>query len=212
MAKFQIQRKHSNGGLFTIFALAYLGLLVLFAWQTWGLVNFLFPDDQILMKLLTLFSFDIMAFLWGCGHLFYRFAHPTSKTAVKWGWGVTNALSLMATVLYMVIQYMFRFHVVIDNNLVSLGDGISIAALVFNIGILTVFLYYEISTRFPNEDEFEFVEQQKNTVSPLKLYSPGKDKDEQHAVPTEELHPTVENTGNGHQPQSEEVFRDGQNH
>src|SRR5205085_2766129 len=117
MAKFQVQRKHSNVGLFTIPALAYIGLLILFAWQTWGLVNFLFPDDQLLMKMLTLF------------------------------------------------------------------------------------LYYEISTRFPNEDEF--VEQPKNTISPLKLPSPGKDKDEQqHAVPIEELHPTVENTGNGHQPKN----------
>src|SRR5947209_10786383 len=122
MAKFQVQRKHSNVGLFTILVLAYIGLLILFAWQTWGLVNFLFPDDQLLMKLLTLFSFDIMAFIWGCVHMFYRFAHPTSKAAVKWGWGITNLLSLIATVLYMVIQNMFRFRILIENNLVSLGD------------------------------------------------------------------------------------------
>jgi len=78
---------------------------------------------DLVMKLLTLFSFDIMAFIWGCAHMFYRFAYPTSKAAVKWGWGITNLLSLIATVLYMVIQNMFRFRILIDNNLVSLGDG-----------------------------------------------------------------------------------------
>ncbi len=199
MAKFQVQRKHSNVGLFTILALAYIGLLILFAWQTWGLVNFLFPDDQLLMKMLTLFSFDIMAFLWGCAHMFYRFAHPTSKAAVKWGWGITNLLSLIATVLYMVIQNMFRLRILIDNNLVSLGDGITIAALVFNIGILTVFLYYEISTRFPNEDEFELVDTPKKSASPLKLPSFGRDKDEDEQV-----------RANGAHSHAEEAFRDGQ--
>ncbi len=60
-----------------------------------------------------------------------------------------------------------------------------------------MFLYYEISTRFPNEDEFEFVERPKNVVSPLKLPSFGKDKDEQVRA-------------NGVHPHAEEAFRDSQ--
>jgi hypothetical protein len=165
-----VQRKHSNIGLFIVIALAYILLLGLFGWQTWEFVNFLFPDDQLLMKLLTVFSFDVMALIFGCAHLFYRFAHPNAKAAVIWGWSITNLLSLAATIIYMVIQSMFRFHITISTNVVNIGYGITIAALVFDIGMIAVFLYSEIATRFPNEDEYELIETSKSThyVNPKK--------------------------------------------
>src|SRR5437588_251116 len=119
MAKYQFTRKTGNVGLFVAAAIVYIGLLCLFAWQTWGLLDFRFPADQLLMKQLTLLSFDGMAFLWGAIHLFYRFAHPGDKSAVGWGWGITFLLSLVATILYMVIQSMFRFHVAVSTETVN---------------------------------------------------------------------------------------------
>jgi len=148
-----------------VISLAYIALLLLFGWQTWEFVNFLFPDDQLLMKLLTVFSFDVMALIWGCAHIFYRFAHPHAKTAVGWGWAITNILSLVATILYMVIQSMFRFHVVVSTDVVNFGYGVTITALVFNLAMIAVFLYKEIATRFPNEDEFELVDVPKKRSS-----------------------------------------------
>ena len=162
MGKFQIERKHSNIGLFVVISAAYILLLGLFGWQTWEFVNFLFPDDQLLMKLLTVFSFDVMALIFGAAHLFYRFAHPHAKSSVAWGWSITNLLSLTATVIYMVIQSMFRFHLVVSTDVVNFGYGVTIAALVFYLAMIAVFLYKEISTRFPNEDEYELVESPRN--------------------------------------------------
>jgi hypothetical protein len=190
MTKFQVQRKHSNIGLFVVISLAYIALLLLFGWQTWQFVNFLFPDDQLLMKLLTVFSFDVMALIWGCAHIFYSFAHPYAKNAVAWGWGVTNVLSLVATILYMVIQSMFRFHVTITTDVVNFGYGVTIAALVFNIGMIATFLYMEIATRFPNDDEFEYVDEPKKkpqqTSTPVQLAQTAQPPAQPAAKPTKD--------------------------
>ena len=180
MGKFQVERKHSNIGLFIVIAIAYIALLLLFGWQTWEFVNVLFPDDQLLMKLLTVFSFDVMALIFGAAHLFYRFAHPHAKTAVGWGWAITNLLSLVATIIYMVIQSMFRFRVAVSTDVVNFGYGVTIAALVFDLSMIAIFLYSEISTRFPNEDEFELIEPQKHRTP---VQPPA-----QHSLPQQSSH------------------------
>ena len=133
--------------------------LLLFGWQTWEFVNFLFPDDQLLMKILTLFSFDIMSLIWGCTHRFYNFAHPQAKVAAAWGFWVTTFLSFVATIIYMVIQSMFRFHVLVGADIVNMGYGVTIGALVLNILLLATFLYQEIGVRSPNYDEFVEVDE-----------------------------------------------------
>ncbi len=160
--KFQVTTSNSNIGCFLVLATAYLGLIGLFAWQTSELVIFLFPDDQWLVRALTVFSFDGCAALWGAAELFYKFAHPHSRSAVRWGWAITNILSLVATILYMVIQFMLRFQVTISPTTVTIGDAISIAALVFNMAMFTAFVYYEVTTRWHREDDFYLVGNDKN--------------------------------------------------
>ena len=161
--KFQVVRTHRNVGLFLLAILIYVALLGLFAWQTLMFVNILFPDSDLAMKVLTVFSVDGMGFVWACLHTFYKFAHPYAKNAVRWGWAVTYLLSAIISVLYLVFTYMLDFQHVTDSTAIKIGVGLSIAALMYNLGMLSVFLFYEISTRFPNEDEYEIVEQAKTS-------------------------------------------------
>lgn len=156
--KFQVVRSHKNGGLFGIVVLIYVALLLLFAWQTLMFVNILFPDSDLLMKILTVFSVDGMGFVWACLHTFYKFAHPHAKGAVRWGWGVTYGLSSLLSILYLVFTYILDFQHVTDTTYIKIGVGASIAALMFNLAMISIFLFYEISTRYPNEDEFIIVE------------------------------------------------------
>lgn len=165
MSKFQIERKHSNAGLLLVSVLIYVALLLLFAWQTLLFVNILFPDADLMMKVLTVFSVDGMGFVWANLHTFYRFAHPHAKGAVKWGWGVTYGLSALLSVLYLTFTYIFAFQHVTDPTYIKIGVGASIAALMFNIAELSIFLYFEITTRFPNEDEYELVDRKKSVNS-----------------------------------------------
>lgn len=161
MAKFQVEHKHSNIGLFGLVVLIYIALLGLFAWQTLLFVSILFPDSDLTMKVLTVASVDGMGFVWALLHTFYRFAHPNAKTAVRIGWGVTYFLSALMSVLYLVFTYMLDFQHVTDPDAIRVGVGASIAALMFNLAMISIFLLYEIVTRFPNEDEFEVVGQPK---------------------------------------------------
>lgn len=166
MSKFQVIRTQSNTGLFTIVVLVYLALLLLFAWQTLLFVNIMFPDSDLMIKVLTVFSVDGMGFVYANLHTFYRFAHPHAKTAIKWGWGITYGLSALLSIFYLSFTYILDFQHITDQTAIKWGVALSIAALMFNLAIVSVFLYYEISTRWRHEDEYEMVEAgNKNSVS-----------------------------------------------
>ncbi len=155
-----------NPGLYILAATVYISLLILFGFQTWQLVNFLFPQDQLLMKLLTLVSFDVMSLLWGSCDLFYRFASPGAKSIVRWAWAVSFLLSLAASVFYLVLSSMFRFALTVTSVQVDTGYGISIAALTLNILFLSGFLYLDWRPRHPSENEYEEIEQPPARATP----------------------------------------------
>src|SRR5260221_8101324 len=147
-----------NGAILVIFGVIYLGLLILFGYQTWQLVDWLFPNDQLLMKVLTLFSFDVLAAAWACAHPFYHFRNRGAKTWVQVAWVLTFLLSLIASILYLVLESFFRFHVQVSNTTVNVGYGISIFALTLNILALTAFLILEYRAAHPRQDYFELEE------------------------------------------------------
>jgi hypothetical protein len=152
----QRQTAHTGGnGLFIIMALIYVSLLILFAWQTYEFVDWLFPSDQVLMKILTLVCFDVMALLWACLDLFYRFAIREARSLVRWGWGISFVLSLLASIFYLIIKSMFRFHLEIDQTQVNIGYGVVIAAVTLQVVLVTFFLYLEWNARHPYQDEYE---------------------------------------------------------
>ena len=157
MSKFQVQRTHSNIGLFAVFVLVQLALLLLFAYQTWEFVNVLYPADYLLMRVLSVFSVDGLALCWACLIWFYRFAHPHAKTAARAGKWVDYILSGLISVAYMVMTYTFRFYHITNLNAIQLGTVFTIGALIFNVVMVFVFLDNEIKTRWPAEDEYELV-------------------------------------------------------
>lgn len=164
--KFQIERGHSNIGLFSLVVGVQVGLLALFAGQTWFFVNILYPDDLLVMRALTVFSVDGMALVWACLIWFYSFAHPHSKNAARTGKWVDYGLSAIISVIYMVMTYTFRYYHITDLTAVQVGSVCSIIALIFNVILVFVFLDKEIGTRWPAEDEFVIVDKKKTTVQP----------------------------------------------
>lgn len=166
MARFQIERSQSNVTLFGIVVVVQVGLLALFAAQTWLFVNILYPDDLLVMRILTVFSVDGMALVWACLMWFYRFAHPHAKSVAKAGKWVDYGLSALVSVTYMVMTFTFRYYHVTDLTWVQVGSVVSIIALIFNVVMVFVFLDKEIGTRWPAEDEFEIVDKVKSIDRP----------------------------------------------
>lgn len=149
------KRNDWNGPILILLALIYGGLLILFGVQTWFFVNWLFPTDQLLMKCLTMLCFDVLALVWAVAHTFYRFRSRGAKRWVQIAWAVTFILSLVASILYLVIQSFFRFRIAPDINYIYTGYSVSILALVFNILALMFVLIYEYRAANPRQDYFE---------------------------------------------------------
>lgn len=149
------QKKATTGGpLFYVGALIYIGFLILFAWQTILFVNWLFPDDQIEFRILMATCFDGMSLFWSLLDLFYHFATKATRTITRWGWGISFLLSLLATVFYLILSSVFRFHLVLGQDQVNIGYAITAVAVVFQVVMLTFFFYIEIVTRHPHQDEY----------------------------------------------------------
>jgi hypothetical protein len=111
------------------------------------------------MQILTVITFDGCALLFGCIHMFYRFANRAAKDWITVGWVITNILSAVASVFFLVVENVYRFHLAITQNMVNTGDGISITTLMFDGLILTVWVYLEWTTRHPRQDDFEEFEE-----------------------------------------------------
>lgn len=195
------QMNHTGGnGLFLIGLVFYIGALILFATQTWSLVNWLFPSDNFQVKLLTVLSFDVMSIFWSCVDLFYRFASRTAHNLVRWAWAVTFLLSFVASVLNMCLEWMFRYQTTSD-SLVKEGYGISIFAVTINILFLTFFFYLEWKIRHPLNYEYDIISAPVEAVtdalpntSKKKLDVPKRKGREEEETPTQ---PNTVATSNG---------------
>lgn len=156
MEQTQRVRHTGNTGLFIVVAVVYTGILILFGWQTWGFVNWLFPSDQLLMQVLTMLCFDVMAAIWAVIDLFYHHATRGSRSIVRWGWAISFILSLLASVLYLVIQSFTRFSVTPSASMVNTGYTVTIIAITLTMLLVTFWLYSEWSVRHPHADDFVY--------------------------------------------------------
>ena len=148
---------HTGGmGLFIIGTVFYLSFIGLFLWQTAEFVNWLFPDDQVLYRIITVCVFDVMALLWACIDTFYRFATRGSHQLVKWAWGVSFIAAMIASVFYMVLQSMTRLDFTPDIAWIDTGFGIVILVTVLQILFLTFWIRMEWMTRHPRVNDYEY--------------------------------------------------------
>lgn len=160
-----------NNALFIIMAGVYVGVLILFGVQTWLFVDWLFPADQLFMKLMTVLCFDVMSFLWAVVDLFYDFASVAAKRLVQWAWGISFLLSLTASIFYLSLESMFRFHVTVTADMVNTGYGVVIFAVTLTVVFLTAWLYIEWDTRHPQVNGTIIIEEKSQ---PAQLPPPQK--------------------------------------
>lgn len=148
---------HTGGmGLFIIGTVFYLAFIGLFLWQTAAFVNWLFPDDQIIYRVITVCVFDVMALLWACIDTFYRFATRGSHQLVKWAWAVSFIAAMIASVFYMILQSMTRLDFTPDISWIDTGFGIVILVTVLQILFLTFWIRLEWMTRHPRVNDYEY--------------------------------------------------------
>lgn len=147
-------RHTGNPYIYGIMILGVIGLSFYSGYQTWGCVNWLYPKDQDQMKIITVFSFDGCAFLWALAHLFYKCASRSTKVIINAALCIDFVLSAAATVLYIMVSNVFRYHGIVPVSYVQSAEILSIIALMGNILFLSFFVSMEWKIRHPDEEYY----------------------------------------------------------
>ncbi len=80
---------------------AFVALVIVFAFQTYALVDGLFPSDNLFMKGVTVFSFDGCCIIYAGLEMFYMFKWRGGAMLAGIMWLVTFGGSLLCTIAYM---------------------------------------------------------------------------------------------------------------
>lgn len=132
----QLDLKSSPAAIVTLIALAllFLGAVIFFGFQTWGFVNWLFPDDGLMMKILAVVNFDLFSYVWlSVGLFLARWIQPMSRTLAVIAGVVTFLLSLGCSIIQIMIGNAERFGTNTNMDFVYTADAFIIVALVWNI-------------------------------------------------------------------------------
>lgn len=115
-----------------------VGALVLFAFQTWEFVDWLFPSEQFLYKALAVANFDVMSVVWISLELFVPLTHASKNTAIIAG-GFDFVLSIFCTVVQMVRSSQSQFAAsALAPGWITFAYVLIILALVINLVSLLV--------------------------------------------------------------------------
>ncbi len=164
--------KQSTGGWWirVIGIIVYMAIIVAYAVQTLELVNWLFPDANWFMMIVTVFVCDGCATGYAMAEMFYRFRLKRAKGLVFGMWVVTFALSTAATVIQMYLSSTHHIPHSIDPTVISVAYGLIILAFVVNIIAITVIIRMEYNASQP---QHRYLDDGKKK-SPVMQQQPGR--------------------------------------
>ncbi|MFL5628742.1 MAG: hypothetical protein ACJ788_24440 [Ktedonobacteraceae bacterium] len=142
----ELELSHSPAAVITLIALAllFLGAIAFFGYQTWQFVNWLLPEDSLLMKVLAVINFDVFSYVWLAVGLFLaRWTQPLTRTLAVIAGIVTFLLSLGCSVIQIMIASAERFGTNTNMDLVYTAYAFIIVALVWNISTLLGILHIQ---------------------------------------------------------------------
>lgn len=139
-------RKGEYGSKIVV-GIVYIGFLLLFTWQTWEFLATLFPTEDPFYLFLSVASIDGASLLFAALDVFYPFLDPSAKWWCNLMWGVTFAISMLATFLFLFFFHNPVLHISVDSvasGWVILADAIVVVAISLDVLILTIMIRKEI--------------------------------------------------------------------
>lgn len=129
------------------FLLVAIGTMAMF---TWLFVDWVFPPEQFILKLLVLLFFDIAAAFWGAMDMWGQPATEETHTIIKSGIVVGVLLSISTTLAYILLGYATRFTPIIPlPQLALIMDFVLAFAVAFNFIMLGLYVQKENEIRHP---------------------------------------------------------------
>jgi hypothetical protein len=159
-------RPHAGASWIKWIGLAsYVALICGFAYQTYLLVTWLFPTSDLFMQIITVFSFDVCSALWAWGEMFYPFRAVTSRHIAFGMWIATFIGSVAASVIWMGLQFIVRYHEVMSPDILRIAYGLVIAIFVGNIIATTVIVRKEYRAANPLIEDQKVLPQQVQSIT-----------------------------------------------
>lgn len=153
------QRKSAgNFWLPWIAALIYVGILGVFAVQTYDLVAWLFPATNWWMQVVTVFTFDGVALLCAMFEAFYTFRRRKSHHLVRGMWAGAFAGSCLATIFWMILSAATKLDFTVDPRVIDFAYGVVTVGFVAVIVLATFAFMGEYQAAHPRaayEDDEE---------------------------------------------------------
>lgn len=150
------KQKHTSNPVTFILGTAFMLAYVLYSGsQTWLLVDWLFPGDALVMKVLTVVTFDVSALFFFILHQFHRPATEGSKTIVLYGSIIDFILSIVATGFYLTLRYVTHYNGMVDPNLVTAMYVTVLVAMIINIIFVACWWSIEWGAYHPNDPVFK---------------------------------------------------------
>jgi len=129
---------------------AFVTFIIVFAFQTWFLVDWLFPSTNLFMKVGTVGSFDVMSIIWAAADTFYEFYRWRSKHIVQAMWGITFTLATVCSIIQLYLASSTRLDFKLDPNIIHLSYALVILSLVGNLIALTFVFKIEWAASHPS--------------------------------------------------------------
>jgi len=134
-----------------IMPIIYVGAIVYFGYQTWELVDHLFPAEQLSMKIGTVLTFDFMAAIWLAVKMFARFRVWSNYGMAKGMWRITFTLATAASAIQMYLQAVSFTYGSVDTRIIYIAYALVVVAAVVNICAIGHFLNTEWDAAHPRK-------------------------------------------------------------
>ena len=136
---------------------AFILLIMVFAFQTYGLVSGLFPADNIFMQGVTVFSFDGCCLIYAGLELFYIYKSRGAKELTGVMWFVTFTGSLLCTIAYMNLSSDHLLHTIVDPRVLIAAYALVTLVFAGDIVAITYILRLEwaayLAEKYGEENE-----------------------------------------------------------
>jgi hypothetical protein len=162
-----------------IFFVVYIGILAVFAVQTYLLVDWLFPAQNFFMKVITVFTFDGIALLCAAAEAFYSFRRRSAHQIVRVAWGVSFIGSCLCTGVWMILSASTKLDFVVPYWIIVLAYVIVTLVFILDIVLGTFAAMAEWRATHPlldYDDEENLTLPPRQVSSSLSLPEPNDDK------------------------------------
>lgn len=160
----------------------YAIAVFVFAWQTWQLVNTIFPADNQFMKISTVCCLDVMSLVFAMAEMLYPFKSAHAKHLAMGMWLITFTGALSASIIYMYLNSISVLHGVVDMSILVWAYAIVVVVMAADVLSITVGIRMEVGAAKAARRRARFIRRQQAQAQVYSQVSPANNQPSQEML------------------------------